>query len=260
MDNIEELLQKYYEGETSVAEEKQLQDFFNQAQQLPGHLKQHTAQFQVYARQQETQLDKFLADDWLFEKIKAKEPQKGRQFFFPVQGAAVYWRVAASILLLLGAFWAGSKYKQQPATQQNPEIAALQQEMQEMKKVLATGATANYSASDRIRVINQEFSTAPEDEEIIPLLINTMNSDPNVNVRLAASEALYRLKDNEQVRSALIQSLPIQKDPLMQITLIDMLVGLKEKKAVAPLQRLTEKKNLLPIVKNKAEEGIGILL
>ncbi|WP_162053554.1 HEAT repeat domain-containing protein [Pontibacter pamirensis] len=262
-DNIEALLQKYYDGETTVAEEKQLKDYFTQEQQLPRHLQPHAAQFQCYTQQQEEQLDKFLADDWFFEKIEAQQtPEQGKQLFFPVmQQAAAYWRVAASILLLVGAFWAGAKYMQSSSIeQQTPEIAALRQEVQEMKQVLTAGTTAGYSASDRIKVVSQEFSATPEDYEVINLLISTMNSDPNVNVRLAASEALYRYKDDEQVRNAFIRSLPIQTDPLMQITLIDMLVTLKEKKALEQLQRLAEKENVLPIVKNKAEEGIGILI
>ena len=262
-DNIEALLQKYYDGETTVAEETQLKIYFNQEQQLPRHLQPHAAQFQYYAQQQEEQLDKFLADDWLFEKIEAQQsPKQGKQLFFPLmQQTAVYWRVAASILLLIGAFWAGAKYMQNSSTeQQTPEIAALQQEVQEMKQVLTAGAAAGYSASERIKVVSQELSATPEDDEVIKLLISTMNSDPNVNVRLAASEALYRYKDYEQVRNAFVKSLPIQTDPLMQITLIDILVSIKEKKALEQFQKLAEKENVLPIVKNKAEEGIGILI
>ncbi|RDV11042.1 HEAT repeat domain-containing protein [Pontibacter diazotrophicus] len=260
-DNIEALLQKYYDGETTVAEEKHLKDYFTQGQELPKHLQPHAAQFRHYAQQQEAQLDKFLADDWLFEKIEKETPKQGKQLFFPVQQAVSYWYVAASILLIAGAFWAGSRFMQPSSTApQAPEIAALRQEIQEMKEVLAAGATADYSASDRIKVVSQEFEASPEDDEVISLLIRTMNSDPNVNVRLAASEALYQFKDNEQVRDAFIQSLPLQTDPLMQITLIDMLVKIKEKKAVEPLQKLAEQENLLPIVKHKAEEGIGILI
>ncbi|WP_266203857.1 HEAT repeat domain-containing protein [Pontibacter kalidii] len=261
-DNIEALLQKYYEGQTTVAEEKQLQSFFQQELQLPQHLQPHAAQFRYYAQQQEAQLDKFLADDWLFEKIEEKTPQQGKQLFFPVPQAAAYWRVAASIILLATAFWAGGRFMERSSTapQQSSEIVALRQEVQEMKSVLAAGGAAGYSASDRIRVVSQDLSTVSEDDEVIRLLISTMNSDPNVNVRLAASQALYRFKENEQVRTALIRSLPTQTDPLMQLTLIDMLVELKEQKAVEQLQILTQKENLLPIVKNKAEEGIGILL
>jgi len=260
-DNIEALLQKYYEGETSLAEEKLLQDFFQQEQELPKHLKPHAAQFRLYAQQQETQLDKVLADDWLFEKIEQKAPQQGKQLFFPMQHVAAYWRVAASIILLAGAFWAGGMFMHRESTaRQAPEIAALRQEVQEMKKVLAAGTPTNHSASDRLRVVSQEFEAAPGDDEVIRLLIRTMNSDPNVNVRLAASEALYQFKEDEQVRSAVLESLPAQTDPLMQIALIDLLVKMKEKKALDQFQKLSKKEDLLPIVKNKAKEGIGILI
>ncbi|MFD2512809.1 HEAT repeat domain-containing protein [Pontibacter locisalis] len=258
---IEELLQKYYEGETSVAEEKQLQEFFNSTHLLPDSLKPHAAQFQFYTKQQEEGLSKFLADDWLFEKVEEQTALvQGKQLSFPVQKAVSFWYVAASVLLIIGAFWAGSQYRQEPATVQHPEIAALQQEVQEMKEILTSGASAGYTASDRIQVVSQEFKAASAGGEVINLLVNTMNTDPNVNVRIAACEALYQYKDKEQVRIAYIKSLPAQTDPLMQLTLIDVLVSLQEKKAVEQLQKLAEKKDLLPIVKNKAEEGIGILI
>ncbi len=257
-DNIEELLQKYYEGETSVEEEKHLKEFFRQALPLPNHLKPHAAQFQHYAQQQEAELTKFLSDDWLFEKIEDPAPQ-GKQLFFPKPNRNLYLQIAAGIVLLLGVFWAGAYYRQLQGANHNPEVAALRQEVQEMKKVLADNGSAGYSASERIQVVSQEFDPG-EDREVISVLISTMNSDPNVNVRLAASEALYKLKNDQQVRTALVRSLLLQSDPLMQIALINMLVEMKEQKAVDQLQKLVQEKDLLPIVRNKAQEGIGILL
>lgn len=257
-DNIEHLLQKYYEGETSVEEEKQLQSFFNQGLLLPDHLKVHQAQFQFQAQQQEEQLDKFLSDDWLFEKIEKpetiKSPVKVRRNSFN------YWGVAASIVLLIGVFWAGSYYRNGFTGQDKKEVAAIREELTEMKKVLAAGTISNeYSASERIRVVSQDFNE-DADTEVINILITTLNSDPNVNVRLAACEALYKYGNHEVVRSAFINALQTQKDPLVQITLIDMLVNLKEKKAIDQLKVLADKESLLPIVRNKAEQGIGILI
>ncbi|QCR23838.1 HEAT repeat domain-containing protein [Pontibacter sp. SGAir0037] len=259
-DNIEELLQKYYEGETSVAEEQALKTYFNQTEPLPQHLKVHAVQFKHYAQQQEQVVDKYLSEDWLFEKIEAPVPQ-GRQIFFPKPNNSLYLRIAAGIVLLLGVFWAGNYYRRLQSNSNNPEVAALREEVQEMKKVLASSSSAEYSASERIQVVNQNLSPADgEDAEMIQVLISTMNQDPNVNVRLAACEALYKFKGDQQVRNAFVKSLPLQTDPLMQITLIDMLVEMKEKRAVDPLQKLVQEKDLLPIVKNKAQEGIGILM
>lgn len=255
LDKVEALLQKYYEGETTVAEERELQAFFRETASLPDHLKPHAAPFQYYSQQQNEQPDEELSDDVLFEKIEQQEP-KGRQLFFPSwQDFTPYWRVAAGILLVLGAFWAGSQYRQGTAPEPSAEIAALREEVQEMKKALATSA----SASERIQLVSQEFESEQPDE-VIEVLIETMNQDPNVNVRVAATEALYKFHDKPEVRHALVESLRWQKDPLMQLTLIDMLVSIKEKEAVTELEDLTKRKDLLPIVKDKAAEGLGILI
>ncbi|PIQ21241.1 MAG: hypothetical protein COW65_10270 [Cytophagales bacterium CG18_big_fil_WC_8_21_14_2_50_42_9] len=256
-DNIELLLQKYYAGETSLAEENVLNNYFKETKLLPNHLKVHAAQFEYYNHQQEVQLDKFLADDWLFEKIE--RPNTEPAFAYSWKKLIPYGRVAASILLLLAAFWVGNHYRQRVELQNNSEMAAMRAEILEMKRVLATGSDANSSASERIRVVSQEFNLT-QNQEVIKLFIRTMNHDPNVNVRFAACEALYRFKDNELVRDAFIQSLPLQPDPFMQIMLIDILVGIKEKKAVNQLQKLSQKENLLPMVKNKAQQGINILI
>jgi hypothetical protein len=255
LDKIEELLQKYYEGETTVAEERQLQAFFSEAADLPEHLKAHAGPFRYYAKQQEDHTDKALSDDWLFEKIEKQEPQAKHLFFPKIQEFATYWRVAAGILLVLGAFWAGSQYKQRSATKPDAEIAALREEVLEMKRVMATDA----SASERIQMVSQEFN-AGQPDEVLEVLIHTMNQDPNVNVRVAASEALYRFHHKKEVRHALVESLKLQTDPLMQLTLIDILVKIKEKEAIGELEEFAQRKDVLPIVKDKAAEGLGILI
>ncbi|WP_299990153.1 HEAT repeat domain-containing protein [uncultured Pontibacter sp.] len=260
LDNIEELLQKYYEGETTLAEEKELQAFFKETANLPEHLKAHAAPFQYYAKQQQQQSIRALSDDWLFEKIEQEEVQqqepKGKQVFFPIlQEYATYWRIAAGIIFILGAFWLGRNYNQGIAPEQEAEIAALREEVEEMKLAMTTGA----SASERIQLVSQEFDTEQPDE-IIQVLIRTMNQDPNVNVRVAASEALYKFSNKKVVRQALVESLKLQTDPLMQLTLIDMLVNIKEKEAVSELEEMANRKDLLPIVKSKAAEGLGILI
>ncbi|MFD3002800.1 HEAT repeat domain-containing protein [Pontibacter toksunensis] len=251
-DNIEALLQKYYRGETTLTEEKELASYFCQSREWPDHLKVHAALFQYYTHQQKVQLE---SDEWLLGKIEELAPAQGKQRFLPLSSINSYWQVAASILLLAVTFWAGIQFKQNNSTAQNSEVAALRQEVEEMKKVLLVSSTA----SERISVVSQQFSADPN-EELIQVLIHTMNNDSNVNVRLAAAEALYQYNDNANVRDAFIQSLKLQTDPIIQMTLIDMLVTLKEKKAVDQLTQLTQRKYLLPIVKSKAQEGIDILI
>ncbi|MFM2231146.1 MAG: hypothetical protein RL607_2404 [Bacteroidota bacterium] len=84
--NIDILVEKYFEGETSLAEEKQLKHYFA-SQEVAPHLEQYRAIFCYFTQQQRD----------TFEKELVLAPQKT----YPYR-----WFVAASIALLLGGgFW-----------------------------------------------------------------------------------------------------------------------------------------------------------
>ncbi|WP_210489663.1 HEAT repeat domain-containing protein [Rufibacter aurantiacus] len=308
-EQVETLLEKYYNGDTSLEEEDQLKDFFRKTKLLPDTLKPHAVQFQFYAQEQAVQMDRFLADDWLFEKIEnpamaagAAPQDKKKDSFF----RTYVWQIAASISLLIVAFWAGNYFRQNDSMPANPtETVALQPKTQEPQQTVETyrqeespmqndAATVSInpaperetylparkqpvrhvltartsavssSASDRLQLVTQglktEGLTEQESKKIIKLLVKTMNHDGNLNVRLAACEALYQFKDHKEVRKAFIHALGTQTEPLMQLTLIEMVVKLKEATAVPQLERLMHKEDLLPIVKYKAQEGLGTLI
>ncbi|MGV3540840.1 MAG: HEAT repeat domain-containing protein [Rufibacter sp.] len=310
-EQIETLLEKYYAGETSLEEERQLKEFFQQTKLLPDHLKVHAIQFEHYGQEQEVELDKFLADDWLFEKIK--QPQMASTSAQPKQKNLFQqysWQIAASISLLIVAFWAGNYFRQGiPVNPAQNDVVAVQENPRIQKETPTIDATpvpeaptlaaaetvdgsaaapeadkdytpssapktrtalavntttVRASASDRLQLVTQELEadglTPEESKKVIRQLIKTMNQDNNVNVRLAATEALYKFNDQPEARKALIQALGNQTDPMMQVTLIEMVISLKEKTAIPHLQRLTGQDDLLPIVKYKAQEGLGTLI
>ncbi|WP_066837780.1 HEAT repeat domain-containing protein [Rufibacter ruber] len=309
-EQIEALLEKYYNGETSLEEENQLKEFFRQTKLLPDHLKVHAVQFEHYGQEQEVELDKFLSDDWLFEKIE--QPQLQVSSAAPMQQhwfRQYSWQIAASITLLLVAFWAGNYFRQDSSLTPAPkDVAAVQQQSkaqettpiqatapapentalttaatateadvekkqesnftpsprQKPRTVWAASTTVSASASDRLQLVTQELETngltPDESRKVIRQLIKTMNHDNNVNVRLAATEALYQFREQPEARKAIIQSLGNQTDPMMQVTLIEMIISLKEKTAIPHLQKLTGRDDLLPIVKFKAQEGLGTLI
>ncbi|WP_207433444.1 HEAT repeat domain-containing protein [Sabulibacter ruber] len=317
-EQIETLLEKYYSGETSLEEEEKLKEFFRRTKLLPDSLKPHAVQFQFYTQEQDVQVDKFLSDDWLFEKIEnpalsaapVAEKPTSTSFF-----RTYSWQIAASISLLIIAFWAGNYFKQstEVATGSSEVVALEQKQMPEnrletetetesaapaennataplesvaatepepteqrterfiptkprqVKQVLASSASAaRTSASDRLQLVNQslraEGLSQAENKKAIKLLVKIMNQDSNLNVRLAACEALYQFKDYPEVRKAFIHALGTQTDPLMQLTLIEMVVKIKEASAVPQLQDIMHRDNLLPIVKYKAQEGLATLI
>ncbi|QKZ14760.1 HEAT repeat domain-containing protein [Spirosoma sp. KUDC1026] len=246
---IEELLNRYYAGETTVAEENVLRDYFRYPEQVPTELRQHAPLFNHFsdAQAQQSSTDLFAP----LERQAARPRAKIRQL--------TSWglRLAASVTLLLIGFAAGWLYNQPDPDQ---EASGMPAQATSIKKVLAFDAMAHTSASDRIQAVNQSYELDQADREITQLLINTLNFDANVNVRLAACQALMHYENEEGVREALIQSLRIQKDPNVQLTLIESLVAIKERRAATDMQRLARNQQVLDIVRLKAQEGAGVLM
>ncbi|WP_461093089.1 HEAT repeat domain-containing protein [Spirosoma gilvum] len=251
--DIEQLLEKYYEGETTLQEEKLLRQFFQQ-ESIPAHLQSHADQFRYFADAR-NQHPSFAMTSQLAAKLMATEPS-------PVFSLTTWIRrLAASVLLMILGFAGGLVYNHYRSTSSN--TLATSEEASSaiaMKQVLTFEHLPKTSASERIQAINQSYELTQVDQNITQLLINTLNFDANVNVRLAACQALTRFENEPGVREALIQSLKIQTDPNLQISLIDALVAIKEKRAVDEMQRLVQNQQVLDAVRQKAEEGINHLV
>jgi len=81
-DKMEALLEKYFEGETSIAEENELKDYFSSSDVAP-HLEQYRPLFGYFA---EAKGQKFTNTVSLI----SKKPK------------AVWWSIAASVAVLIG--------------------------------------------------------------------------------------------------------------------------------------------------------------
>ena len=97
---------------------------------------------------------------------------------------------------------------------------------------------------------------AHPDQKVIGALVNTLNHDKNVNVRLASLYSLARFADNPAVRDSLVSSLPGQTEPLIQVVLINILAEKKEHRAIAPIRDILSKEKDLKEVREAAEKGL----
>jgi hypothetical protein len=170
-------------------------------------------------------------------------------------------RVAASIVLIASGVFLGRN--QHWGNADSGGLATTSSEKPahvELAKALNGRNGQAVSASDRIQLVTNSTKSPEADDNTVQVLLNTLNFDPNPNVRLAACEALYRLREAPGVREGLANSLPIQTDPNVQIALIDMVVSLRVHRAVPQLQRLAKKADALPVVRAQAEAGIGKLI
>jgi HEAT repeat protein len=128
-----------------------------------------------------------------------------------------------------------------------------------MKETLMFNGLTEESASERIKAVSYADEIKQPDNKIVNALINTLNEDKNVNVRLAALYAVAKFSDEPGVSEALVASLSKQTEPLMQIALINILTEKKEAKAKQPIRKILQDKNTLPPVKEIAQKGLRLL-
>ena len=138
----------------------------------------------------------------------------------------------------------------------NRAIAELKEQVEANKKAMLAMLENQQSASQRVMGATVAYQLPQADDEIVTVLVKTMNEDPNTNVRLTALEALGKFYQQPHVRKALITALPSQKDPMVQIALIRLLVQMKEKQVVDELQKITRQENVMKAVKDEAHAGI----
>lgn len=170
----------------------------------------------------------------------------------------ILWQVAAAVLLLITGYLAG--YNSNDNSKNTDQVAKMQQDLNEMKQQMqAINLLKNESASQRIKAVNYTEEIQEPGSEVIEALINTLESDPSSNVRLAAVYSLARFKTNPTVKEAFINTLNKQDDPMVQIVIINLLVEMEEVKAVDEMKKLLNKKDLHKEVKSQAELGVKIL-
>ncbi len=159
-------------------------------------------------------------------------------------------KIAASIVLLIGAYFFGQQQQEQIS---GKEIAQLADETQAFKQTAMLSLMGNKSASKRIQGVNfiEEFSEP--DEAIVSALADRMLNDENTNVRRTAVEVLSEFTTSETVKNSFIKALKTEKDPGIQITIIQVLGKMQEKKAAASMQYLLEQDDTQPYVKEELE-------
>lgn len=166
----------------------------------------------------------------------------------PRKDWTTFIRVAATVTVVIGAFILGK------ISNSTTEIISGKAEQQ----VLAL--LENQSVSKRILAVNNTTKFSTTDTKIIDALIKKLFNDKNVNVRLAAAEALTKFSSLENVRDALIKSLETEKQPSLQIELIQILAKIQEKKALEPMKKLLENEETPNYVKQELRYNIASLL
>ena len=207
-----------------------------------------------------------------------------------------YLKYAAVFVGLLGAFWVGritteplkiidtkivyvpsETIETQKITPEKPifiaqkspqqrsvmtQITDLRKEMkafQENQERMMLSLLKRESASDRLQALNYSYQIEQPDTEVLNALIKTLDEDPNMNVRMAAADAIGQFSNAKVVREGLIKSLMKQQEPSLQMAVIGLLTRVRERRAIPMLQQFAQNENISEQVKQQVEESIRLM-
>ena len=164
------------------------------------------------------------------------------------------WQVAIGMGCLLLGLWVGRTYWMRPSDRQ--DVAEIRRELDELNQKVTMAWLQQASASDRLAAIDRLRQVSQPAPETFQLLIKTLSDDPNVNVRIAAAEALLPyLHQNPGMLEQVKQSFESQDSPIVQSVLIEMLVQMKEKSSVRLLEEVRNTTNE-PTLRRQIEESL----
>lgn len=200
-----------------------------------------------------------LAMDDKFYAMLAKEKRKestSSSFSLPSWD----WlapRLAFSIALIVAGFAGGYFFN---GGNNGSDVKLLTEQVAELKETMMLSLLEKESATDRLKAVSLTTEMDQVSQKVAQALVQTLNNDPNINVRLAALEALTPYSRDGKVREALIRSIGKQDSPLIQVALADLMGLLQEKKSVTEFEKILNDKKTPLEVKNRIKESINVLI
>lgn len=191
--------------------------------------------------------------------LESAQKKRWRDRLLALWPAQPAWQMGISFALL--AIGVGLGYELRPAAVQpagetpaeTSEVAQLRGEVSNMRQMVALSLLQQQSAGERLRGVSYAYQVPASDTQVLSALLATVNTDPNVNVRIAAVDALHAFGASPVTRAAVIQSIRKQDQPMVQIALIDLLVDLHESEARPELEKIAADQKINEAVRQHAK-------
>jgi len=137
------------------------------------------------------------------------------------------------------------------------QIDALRREVASLHETVATALLAGGSAADRLTGVAYGRGVSARDARVADALLQALLHDPDVNVRLSALEALRPLAGRDEERPKLVAAIARQDSPLVQLSLIEVLLGADGESTRGELRRLLDDPRLDPAVRGHLRSRLG---
>jgi hypothetical protein len=256
---IDDLVAKYNEGLTDPSEVQQLEQLIEEGRVELTQLRSlDKLDDQLLAIEPPaTSLamdDKFYA---MLAKERKKENRESVSYSFTMPSWS--WlapRLAFSVALIVAGFTGGYFMN----GNQNSDVELLTSQIAELKETMMLSLLEKESASDRLKAVNLTTEMDQVSQKVTTALFQTLNNDPNVNVRLAALEAITPYSKDGKVREQLIRAIGQQESPLVQVALAELMGIIMERKSVTEFEKILKNDKMPLEVKNRIKESINVLI
>lgn len=162
------------------------------------------------------------------------------------------WQAALAVVVLAGGWFAGSR-----SGDNEGEIDRLRAEVNVMSRMLAVSMLQQQSASDRLKGVSMTARLGRSDDEVTVALLDALKYDPNVNVRLAALDALAGVASRPDVRAEMTAWLPQQSSPLVQLAMVDVLADHRDASIDEAFSKLMSAQGVNPTVAERVRMVVG---
>jgi len=252
------LLMDYLEGSLRPEDEKKLNALIEQGQLTQEEISRfkdfyrRTALFPVSEPSERLQENFYAALQQEQDKVARSQRWKSwlSSRWFQIQPL----QLAYGLVIFLLGMVSGLLLNDQRDYEQ--EMASMQTELQETQERMVVNLLEQPSATQRLKAVNMSISLPKSDERITEALVEVLNQDTHVNVRLAALDALLYYANQPRVREALIRSIPQQQAPMVQLALAEAMVALEEKRSVEALKELMQQEDLNEMVAQEIRKSI----
>ena len=251
-EHIKDLIPDYLDGKLNAKEKAWFEHHIKDSPEYEKELAEYKALFATFKEEPEQIPSENLREDFL----KMLEEEKGNQVrvvsLKPTENSKNrgfgLLKIAASIALLIAVFLLG---QQSGKNSIKEEVAVMQKQHLDIKQTAMISLLENQSASRRIQGVSYIQDFQHPDESILAALADRMLNDENMNVRLTALEALSNFTSSEMVKAAFVEALKSEKNPSLQIAIIQVLVQIQEKRAIEPMKKLLEQQDTQPFIKEE---------
>lgn len=253
----EELIAKYNEGLADPAEIKLIEQLMESGEIDLTELRELSG-LDEQIQKIESSVPSIHLDDQFYAMLaKEKQALKTEPSFSMPEWNFLFPRLALAAVLILMGFSAGY-FIQSPSL--NKEVSQLTEEVSELKEMMMLSMLEKESATQRLKAVSLTSEMDQASEKVTNALFTTLNHDENLNVRLAALEALKSYAKDSAVRTKLIASIAAQDSPLVQVAMAELMVAIQEKKSVDALKQLLNSDKTPKEVKTKISESIDVLI